>query len=204
MIARKALILLIAFSLVFIESCGVLQTFQNISRLKFKLGSVNNMLLNGIDVTTKTRLQDFSATEILKLSASVLNKKMPVSFVINVDALNPNDGSAGKPKTDYQLTKFPWTLLIDEKETISGDLDSPISVPGSGQTVKFPLRIQLDLFSFFENESYEDLVKLALRMSGRTGEPLNVKLVAQPTISSPLGSLTYPSKLVIVDKQFTN
>jgi len=204
MIAKKVSVILIACSFIFFESCGVLQTFQNISRLQFKLGSVTNLLLNGIDITTKTRLEDFSSTEILKLSTSVINKKMPVSFVVNVDALNPNDGSGGKPKTDYQLTKFPWTLLIDEKETISGDLDSPISVPGSGQTVKFPLRMQLDLFSFFENKSYEDLVKLALNISGRGNEEMNIKLVAQPTISSPLGNLTYPNKLVIVDKQFTN
>lgn len=202
--AKKISVLLLAFSFLFIESCGILQTFQNISRLKFKLGSVTNLLLNNIDVTTKTKIKDFSASEILSLSTSVLNKKMPVSFVVNVDALNPNDGSGGKPKTDYQLTKFPWTLLIDDKETISGDIASPISVPGSGQSVIFPLKIQLDLFSFFENKSYEDLVNLALKISGRSGQPMNIKLVAQPTITSPLGNLTYPGKITIVDKDFTD
>lgn len=204
MISKRIAIIIIAVSFTFFHSCGILQTFQNISRLKFKLGSVNNLLLTGIDVTTKTRLQDFSASEILKLSTAVLNKKMPVSFVLNVDAVNPNDGTGGKPKTDYQLTKFPWTLLIDDKETISGDIDSPISVPGTGQSVKFPLKIQLDLFSFFGNKSYEDLAKLVLRMSGRSGEPMNIKLVAQPTINSPLGSLTYPGQLTIVDKTYTD
>lgn len=201
---RKLFIVVIAFGFLFFESCGILQTFQNISRLQFKLGSVNNLLLNGIDLTTKTKVQDFSATEILKLSTSVLNKKMPVSFVLNVNALNPNDGSAGKPKTDYQLTKFPWTLLIDDKETISGDIDSPISVPGSGQTVNFPLKIQLDLYSFFQDKGYEDMIKLAMNISGKGNSEMNVKLVAQPTISSPLGNITYPEKLTIVNKQFTN
>lgn len=200
---RRLVLYLLAFVMFFsASSCSVIQTFQNIARLKFKLDSVNGFLLNGISVANKTRLQDFSATDLLSLTSAVASKKLPLSFVLNVDAVNPNDGKGGSPQTDVQLTKFPWKLFIDDKETITGDITSPISVPGIGQDVKFPLKIELDLFKFFNDKDYQGLVNLALKLSGQQSNPVSIKLVARPSVSSPIGNITYPGDLTIVSQEY--
>lgn len=203
MMRRRLILYFLALGMFFsASSCSVIQTFQNIARLKFKLDSVNGFLLNGISVANKTRLQDFSASDLLSLTSAVASKKLPLSFVLNVDAVNPNDGKGSNPKTDVQLTKFPWKLFIDDKETITGDITSPISVPGMGQDVKFPLKIELDLFKFFNDRDYQGLVNLALKLSGQQSNPVSIKLVARPSVSSPIGDITYPGDLTIVSQEY--
>ncbi|HEX2868476.1 MAG TPA: hypothetical protein VHO03_15645 [Ignavibacteriales bacterium] len=203
MIRRRLSLYLVTLGLFLsFSSCSVIQTFQNIARLKFKLDSINGIQLNGIPVSGKTRLQDFSAADLLSITSAVTSKKLPVSFVLNVDAQNPNNGTGGNPKTDVQLTKFPWKLLIDDKETVTGDISSPVSVPGAGQTVVFPLKIQMDLFKFFNDRDYQGLINLVLKLNGQQSNPVNVKLVARPSVSSPIGDITYPGELTIVSQEF--
>ncbi|MGE5679604.1 MAG: hypothetical protein ACM34K_01870 [Bacillota bacterium] len=199
---KKAIIWSVIFLSVVFSSCSVYQTFQNIARLKFKLGAVNGFLLDGIAVSAKTRLQDFSAVDILKLTTDVTNKRMPVSFVLNVNALNPNSGKGGYAKTDVALKSFPWKLLIEDKETITGDIASPVSVPGVGDSVIFPIKIELDLFKYFADKGYEGIVDLALKLGGQNKDPLKIKLVAQPTISSSFGDIKYPGELTIVQTEY--
>lgn len=203
MIRRRLVLYLVTLGLFLsFSSCSIIQTFQNIARLKFKLDSINGLQLNGIPVSGKTSLKDFSATDLLSITSAVAQKQLPVSFVLNVDALNPNNGSGGNPKTDVQLTKFPWKLLIDDKETVTGDISSPISVPGIGQDVKFPLKIQMDLFKFFNDQDYQGLINLVLKLSGQQSNPVSVKLVAQPSVSSPIGNITYPGEMTIVSQEY--
>lgn len=200
---KRVTLCLLALCMFFcVSSCSVIQTFQNIARLKFKLDSVNGFLLNGISVANKTKLQDFSAADLLSITSAVASKKLPVSFVLNVDALNPNDGKGGNPRTDVSLTKFPWKLYIDDKETITGDITSPISVPGVGQDVKFPLKVEMDLFKFFNDRDYQGLVNLALKLGGQQSNPVSIKLVARPSVSSPIGDITYPGELTIVSQEY--
>lgn len=202
MSVKKVVICSTLFCFLLLAGCSVYQTFQNISRLKFKLGAVNGLLLDGITVSNKTRIQDFSALDILKLTTDVTNKRLPVSFILNVNALNPNTGKGGYSKTDVSLKSFPWKLLIDDKETVSGDIASPISVPGVGDSVVFPLKIEMDLFKYFQDKGYQGLVNLALKLGGQNKDPLKIKLVAQPTVSSMLGDVKYPGELTIVQTEY--
>lgn len=187
-----------------ITSCSVYQTFVNLSRIQFKLGTAGDFSLNGVNLFNKSRLSDFSTIEILRISQAVANGSLPVSFVLNVQAKNPNDGTGGYPNTNATLDDFPWRLLINGNETISGGLGNPVSVPGTGEIVNIPLRINLDLVKFFRNKSYQDLIDLALAIGGSKGSSSNLTLYAQPTVSTSLGPIKYPNELRIVNVDFTN
>jgi len=187
-----------------LTSCSVYQTMENLSRLKFKLGAVNNLTLNGINISNKKSISDFNATELLKLTSVITSGKLPASFTLNVEAKNPNDGSGGYPKTDATLKAFPWKLEIDNVETISGDIGSPVSVPGTGEVTNIPLTMNLDLIEFFGNKGLDNLVNLALALGGQEGSSSKLTLYATPTVSSPLGDIKYPGELKIVDQSFTN
>ena len=80
----------------------------------------------GISISDKDQLSDFNVGEILQLTTSVASGDLPVSFTLNVKASNPNDGSGGYGATDITLKSFPWKLIINDKETISGNIDGSI------------------------------------------------------------------------------
>ena len=184
-------------------SCSVFQTISNIGRLKFKLGNVSGFSLSGISVSNKSKLSDFNALDLLKLSSSFAQGSFPVSFTLNVDAVNPNDGKGGYPSTNATLKSFPWRLLLDNKETISGNIAQPVTVPGTGEAIIIPLQINMDLLSFFKDKGYESLINLALNLGGNGGSASQITLYAKPVISTMLGDLSYPGELKIVDFEFT-
>lgn len=185
-------------------NCSVYQTIANLSRLQFKLGNVNNFSIAGINISGKSRFQDFTAMEILNLTSTLTSGKFPVSFVLNVDAKNPNDGTGGYPRTNATLQSFAWKLKIDDKQTIAGDIGSPVTVPGTGEAIVIPLTMQLDLLDFFNNNGLESLINLALSLGGQQGSSSRLTLLAKPTVSTALGNISYPGELTIVDTQFTN
>ena len=176
----------------------------NLSRLQFKLGNLNNFTIGGINFSDKRSIQDFNPIEIVTLTQVFASGKLPASFTLNVEAKNPNDGSGGYPKTDATLKSFPWRLEIDDVETISGNIDSPVSVPGTGEIQNIPLSMNIDLVDFFENKGYESLLNLALSLGGQQGSSSKLSLFASPTVSSPLGDIKYPGELKIVEQTFTN
>jgi hypothetical protein len=174
----------------------------NLQRLKFKIGSVRDFRLLGLDISGKARLSDFNATDILKVAQSYTARKLPVEFIMDVLAVNPNDGTGGTTRTASTLTALECRLLIDGKPTVTGNIDRPIEIPGTGQESVIPLRLSLDLLEFFGDRRYEDLVGLALAIGGRTGSPARLSLDAQPTVSTPLGPITYPGRVTIVSTEF--
>ncbi len=186
--------------LVAISGCSVFNAIKNISQLKFKLGTVGNFQLNGISISNKSRLQDFNAGDLLKLTTAFASKKMPVTFTLNVEAYNPN-ASTSSTASDIVLVSFPWRLLIDDVETITGSIGSPVTVPVS-KTIVIPIEAQLDLFKFFGDKGYDKMINLALMLGGSGGSATNIKLVATPTINSVLGRMNYPGELTIIDKEF--
>ena len=187
-----------------LASCSVYETFVNLTRLKFKLDKVSNFELNGVNLSNKKAISDFSPQEILNISGMFATGKFPVSFVLNVDAKNPNDGTGGYKSTDATIQSFPWRLLIDDKETISGNISQPISVPGTGEVTIIPITIQMDLIEFFQNEGYQSLINLALTLGGENGSTSKLTLYADPVVKTPLGNISYPGEVKIVDYSFTN
>lgn len=186
----------------FISSCSVYNSIMNISKLQYKLGSVNNFRVGITLISDKSKLSDFNAISIVKLTSQVLSGNFPVSFTVNVLAKNPNKNSTVTNSSDITLKSFPWTLYIDGKKTISGNISSPVLVPSVENSVIIPLEMKLDLLDFFKEEGLQSIMNLALTLGGQKGSTSKIKIVAEPTIGTPLGNMTYPSPLTIVDKSF--
>jgi hypothetical protein len=200
----KKIILLSIALLLTTSSCRMYETMVNLSRLKFKLGDVVNFTVGEINITNKRSVSDFSSVEVLKLTSALTSGKLPASFTLNVEAKNPNDGTGGYPKTDATLKAFPWRLEIDQVETISGNIGTSVSVPGTGEITNIPLTMNIDLIEFFGNKEYDNLLNLALALGGQQGSSSKLSLYAAPTVSSPLGDIKYPGELKIVEQSFTN
>ncbi len=200
----KKILLLSITILLLTSSCSVYETMVNLSRLKFKLGDVNNFTVSGINISNKKSLQDFNPLEIINLTQVISSGKLPASFTLNVEARNPNDGSGGYPRTDATIKDFPWRLEIDDVETITGNIGTPVTVPGTGEIQDIPLTMNIDLIEFFGNKGYENLINLALTLGGQQGSSSKLTLFAEPTVTSPIGDIKYPGEIKIVEQSFTN
>lgn len=203
-----SIVSIVVASLIVLTACQVVKdvsnTLANIKRLEFKLGNINNFSLSGVNLSNKSQLNDFSVTDALKLTNAYKNKSLDSRFTLNVKARNPNDGNGTAPKTSATIQNMQWKLFIDDVETISGDLNSPVVVPGSGQESVIPLNINLDLYDFFSNRSYDNLLNLALTLAGNKSTESKVKLSIKPTVSTSIGPISYPGWLTVVDKEWTN
>lgn len=194
-----ALVLFISFSSV---SCSLYKTIANLARLKFKVGQVNDFTVSGVPVSNKSKLSDFSPQQIIMLTAAVAKGSLPVSFVLNIEAKNPNDGTGGYPTTSASIVSFPFRLLVDEKEVLTGNISSPVSVPGTGQVAVIPLTIGFDLIQMFKDKNYESLLNLVLNLGGQSRSSSRLTVYARPQVSTSFGTISYPGELKIVDREF--
>lgn len=173
----------------------------NIKNLQFKLGDVNGFLLNGVDISNQTKI---GPLEVAKVGAAVARGTLPVEFTLNVLAKNPNTGSGSTQPTPLYLNKMEWTMIINDRTTISGVVNRELEIPASGQTTTIPLQMRLDLFKFFNDESAADLIDLALAIGGANGSSTNLKLLAKVAVRVPgFGTVNYPGELTIVNHTFT-
>jgi hypothetical protein len=185
-------------------SCSVYRTAVNVGRLKFKLDKVDHYTVSGVSLEGKKSYKDFTPLELLRISGNFSKKTFPCSFIINVLAKNPNDSTGGYPRTDITLKSFPFKLFIDDRETVEGNINNPVFVPGTGDSVNIPIRVDIDLFQFFRDKDYKGLINLAFAIAGSNGYSSTIKLTAHPTISTPIGDITYPGELTVASKEFTN
>ena len=203
---RIALALVALAGVLTLSSCAAIDemaaALANLQRLKFKLSGVRDFRLLGIDIGGKARLGDFSALDAVKLVQSYTSRKLPVDFVVDVLAVNPNDGTGGTRQTTSTLTGLECRLLIDGQPTVVGNIERPIEIPGTGQESVIPIRLSLDLFEFFAGQQYEDILNLALAIGGRNRTAARLALDAQPTVSTPVGPITYPGRITIISTEF--
>lgn len=198
---KKKIVILIILAAM-LSSCGVYRTMVNLSRLKFKLEGVSNFKLNGFSISDKASIRDFGAIRIIQLTSMVAKKQLPVSFTVNVEAKNPNDGKGGFPPSDIIIKEFPWKLFINDKETISGIVNGPIKVPGVGQAKVIPVNVSFDLFELLKGSGFSDVMNLALALGGKEADAAKLKIIAEPVLNTPIGEMKYPQPITIVSKEF--
>ena len=202
---KTIIIVIISFSLaIVLGACSALKTVTTLKKIQFKIENVSNFQIAGIPISGKASISDLNMTNALQISQIFTQKKFPAQFVLNLAALNPNDGKTSPAKVDATISSLEWRLILDDTPTVSGVVNGPITIPGSGQSVIIPLTINLDLFEFYGNHGYDKLINLAFALGGMHSDLSRLKLDIQPTIKTPLGPIQYPGRITVINKQFSN
>lgn len=203
---KNLVITVVAAAALLLQGCAELgeiaRALTSLQRLQFRLDGVSNFTLAGVAFGAKSQASDFTVEDGVRLLAAFKERRLPARFLLNVEARNPNDGTEGTTRTVSTLTRFDWRLLIDDKPTVSGGIDRAIEIPGSGQATVLPLRVELDLYEFFGQGGYRDLIELALALGGKGGDIRRVALEAKPSVSTPLGEIAWPEPITIVSHEF--
>lgn len=188
-------------------SCSAIKDISNalasMQKMQFKLANISNMKLAGVDVTKVSDPARLSIADGLSLANAFTRGSLPSSFTLNVEARNPNNGTGGARTTTLTLNDLDWRLLIDDVRTVGGNLERPINVPGTESSTMIPLAVNIDFAQFFKDKGYNGVVNLALALGGVNGSTSRVKLDALPTVGTPFGELSYPSRITIVNTQYS-
>jgi hypothetical protein len=181
-------------ALVSLGGCATLQQIAALRDVDFSIDRVANAQLAGIDLSRVRSYSDLSAADAGRLALAVSQRDLPMSFDVHLRALNPEDNSV-----DARLVRMDWTLLLQDRETLSGTFADETVLP-RGVPVDVPIGVSLDLIDFFEG-SARDLFDLAMDVAGRGGEPTAVTLRAVPTVDTALGPIRYPRPITIMSRE---
>ena len=182
---KKTLIIL--FVTMGLASCDLLtQVAQmaNFANCKFNFDNVDQIEMLGVNLTKGMSKSDLNASQLLSLANAIMNKKLPVTFNVNVGVNNPNSMPASMTKMDYIVS-------LNNKEVISTTLNKSISVGANSNSV-VSIPITTDLFQLFSGESADAIVNLAFKLAGASSNPVNVGLKVKPYVSINGQQLAYP------------
>lgn len=179
---------------VVLQGCQTLREIAALRSVDFALDRITRPELAGVELERIRSYEDLRTSDVVRLGAAVASGELPLSFELVVAARNPEEN-----RVQARMVHMAWTLLVEERETISGVVDEAFTLP-PGALREIPVAVRLDLVEFF-GTNLRDLVELALSVTGQGGEPKTIALRAVPTIDTPLGPMEYPESITIVERE---
>jgi hypothetical protein len=176
-----------------LSGCATLQQIAALRNVDFEIDRLSNVRLAGVDLSGVRSYGDLSLTDVGRLTLAVQQRSLPMDFRLHLTATNPADNSV-----DARLVRMDWTLLLQQRETLSGTFAQETLLP-RGQPTDVPILISLNLIDFFQG-SARDLVDLALSLADQGGAPTEVTLRATPTVDTAIGPIRYPQPITIVSR----
>lgn len=174
--------------------CATLQQVLALRDVDFQLDRVTEVSLAGVDLDRVRSFSDLALTDVARITSAVQRRDLPLTFDLHLLAENPAENDV-----DARLVRMDWTLLLQDRETITGTFaDETVLRPG--QPTDVPIPMSLNMIEFFEG-SGRDLVELALSLAGQGGEPKEITLRATPTVDTAVGPIRYPRPITIVSRE---
>ena len=192
-IARIIVMVLLAASFTACEQlthiANQAQQMVNLKNCTFNVNGISNINMMGIDLSKGMDKSNLSAIQLLSVTNSLMNRKLPVTFNVNLDVNNPNSIAASMGKMDYIIS-------LNNKEVISSTFTDGFSIgPNSKGTVAIP--ISTDLFQLFSGETADAVLNLAFKLAGASSNPVNLGVKVKPYIKINNQSLAYPNYITI-------
>jgi hypothetical protein len=175
------------------SSCATLQQIAALRDVDFSVDRLSGVRLAGVDLARVRSYSQLSVTEAARLATAVSQRTLPMDFTVHLMAVNPEDNSV-----DARLVRMDWTLLLQDRETLSGTFADE-TILRRGQPTDVPIDVSLDLLDFFQG-SAQDLFALALSIADPNAPPTEVALRATPTVDTALGPIRYPRPITIVSR----
>jgi LEA14-like dessication related protein len=184
------MVTVIIFIAIAMVSCKQLQELTNLAKCDFKLKSVDNIQLAGVNIEKMQRLSQVNALDVVKLTSAYMSKNLPLNFNLNVDARNPNPSKAA-------LTALDWILEIDNIEMTRGILNNRIEIAPNGGVSTIPMTMNFDLFKVLTGKTKDAVLNFAFNLSGNGSAPTRITLKARPTVMVGSIPIQYPGYISI-------
>jgi hypothetical protein len=179
--------------LVFTVGCGIstqVQQAVNLTNCDFRVISVENVDLAGVNVQNVNNLSQLNWTDAQKLMKAAASGTFPLNFQLNLEGRNPNTVSAGLNRLEYQL-------FIDEIQMTTGILNQSFTIPPTNGTTVIPINMNFDLKQVLSGKSIEAIVNFGLNLAGTGGKPTRIMIKLKPSILVNGKLLSYPGFLTV-------
>lgn len=193
---RAGLVLMMAVVLL-ISSCDILrqiEEMQALSRCEFRIHSVADIHLAGINVSQMQDISDVRPLDIMLLTNALLSNQLPLSFDLNLQVKNPNDQIAS-------LNRLEWILFIDDMQMLEGTINERF-VTGAGETTMLPVQIGFNLAEMLQGENADKIIDFGLGLAEDSGKTSRVMVKLKPSVMVGQRSIMYPG-WIEVRNEFT-
>ncbi len=194
----KKVILALAFAFMLsFPSCDVLrqvQEMQMLARCEFRIHTVTDINLAGVNVSNIQSLSDVSVLDALLLTNAFLSNQLPLNFNLNLQVKNPNEQSAS-------LNQIEWVLFIDDLQMLEGTINERFMV-GPAETSTLPVQIGFNLAEVLSGERRDKVLDFGLGLADGTGSTTRVMVKLKPSVMVGQRSVMYPG-WIEVRNEFT-
>jgi hypothetical protein len=168
-----------------IGSCKSIRELKSLSKCQFRIGTVKNIQLGGVNIQTIRKFSDVKLADAAKITAGLLSGKLPLSLTINLEAKNPN-------KTLAAMNRVDWIAMIDQTELLTGFVGNRIEIQPNGGVATIPLNVAVDLKHILKSFGKSELLDFATGLVDGTDRPTRVALKLKPTIMVGKKPIEYP------------
>jgi hypothetical protein len=172
--------------IVVVSSCDVvnnLSSMYNFTKCDFRLSTVDNIRLAGVNVQNVTNFSNLSIMDVARITSAYASNQIPLSFNLNVEVKNPN-------KEKAVMNGMEWIVLIDNIEMTRGQVSNRIEVMPNNQTAIMPLTLSFDLKKVLTGKSADAVANFGMNLAGSGNRPSRITLKAKPSVV--VGGVTFP------------
>lgn len=166
-----------------------LERMASFSKCDFRMESVEKTAVAGIKVQGLKSVSEIPILELAKLQSVLSTGKLPLTFILNLEAKNPNASDAG-------MNKFEWILLMDGDEMTTGLVEKAVEIPAKGVGT-IPLAVSFDLRKVLSGKTLDSMLNLALNIAGEGTKPTRLSLKLKPSITVEGQELDYPGYITV-------
>lgn len=180
----------ILFSLLMITSCTYLKELTALKDCEFRMGTLENPLLAGVDLSKILSAKDFSIDQTGKITKSILMGTLPLSFILNVEVKNPNKRSAS-------LNRLEYMAFIDDVQIASGAVEEHVVIPPGGEIAIIPVKVETEVMDLLKKEPINTLLNYALNLADDGNRPVRVSIKIKPWIQIGAVDHEYPGYITV-------
>ena len=184
---KTRLLVLCTMLLALLSSCEVLRQVEEmaaLSKCKFRIHTLTEIQLAGINISRIQNLSDLRPLDILQLTNAAINNQLPLSFNLNLEVNNPNQQTAS-------INRIEWILFIDELQMLDGAIQERFTT-GPGETAALPVNISFNLAEVLKGESGEKIIDFALSLADGSGKTNRMMVKLKPSVMVGGRNMIYP------------
>ena len=192
---KKIIAVALCACLLMCASCSLLQgilgqaqAIANLANCEYTLTNVNNVSVAGVNLKKITNGQ-VGATDVVKLTAALVSKSLPLSMDVNVKVKNPTD-------YDARLATMDWALDIEKQQFATGLVNQNRTISAK-QSTTVPLAVGTDIYSLFSKNGIESVKKFAGSFKN-DGTSSKVALQIRPHVT--VAGMDMPTSYITLNK----
>ncbi len=173
-----------------VNSCSILNELTALAKCEFRLHSLQQAAVCGIDISQKNSWSDFNFMEGQAIAGKLLQKSFPFDITVNMEVRNPGTSLAA-------VNAIQWIAFIDDLQVAQGTLQERVEIPPSGGTNIIPLRIHADLVDYLEGDNPRSMLNFALSLLNAGGRDSQVSVKIKPSVLIGTREVRYPDYFTV-------